>query len=184
MFIKRVIIKNNKIIDRQIFDDTIRLTIGAEYDIKYENNYIFLEIYDFEDSFSKINLIADIITNDFNALFTILIVPKFDKFMLKLLNSINGSGVFNAYQVLNSLLIKNQIKKDEIPSYLEQIDKELIKTFVMYYEAGMNICSTARLLYLHRNTLNYKLTKLSETLDMDVRDNLIANFLYLISKII
>ena len=88
-------------------------------------------------------MIADIITNDFNALFTILIVPKFDKFMLKLLNSINGSGVFNAYQVLNSLLIKNQIKKDEIPSYLEQIDKVLIKTFVMYFEAGMNFCSTA-----------------------------------------
>ena len=38
MFIKRVIIKNNKIFDRQIFEDTIRLTIGAEYDIKYENN--------------------------------------------------------------------------------------------------------------------------------------------------
>ena len=103
MFVKRVIIKNNKIIDRQIFEDTLRLTIGAEYDIKYSGSHIFLEIYDFEDSFSKINILSDVINNDFNTLFTILIVPKFDYFMLKLLDEINGSGVFNAYQVLNNL---------------------------------------------------------------------------------
>lgn len=184
MFIKRAIIKNNKIVDRQVFEETLRLTIGAEYEIKYTENYIYLEIYDFEDSFSKITTVSDIINNDFNAMFTILIVPKFDDFMIELLDSINGSGVFNTYQVLNSLLIKNKLTINEIPNYLENIDKELLKVFVIYYETGMNICLTARLLYLHRNTLNYKLNKLSEDLDMDVRDNLIANFIYLLIKII
>jgi len=184
MFVKRVILKNNKFTERQLFEETLRLTIGAEYEIKYTEKYIYLEIYDFEESFSKINTVLDIINNDFNTMITLLIVPVFDDFMLKLLDSTNGNGVFNAYQVLNSMLIKNKIKAEEIPNYLINIDKELLKIFIIYYETGQNICLTARLLYLHRNTLNYKLTKLSEDLNMDVRDSLIANFIYLLVKII
>ena len=113
-----------------------------------------------------------------------LIVPKFDDFMLKLLDHINGNGVYNAYQILNSLLIKGILNKEEIPNYLEKIDKELLQNLTIYFETGQNICLTSRLLYLHRNTLNYKISKLSEELNMDIRDNLIANFLYLILKII
>lgn len=184
MFVKRVVLKNNKFANRQEFEDTLRLTIGAEYDIKYTKEYIYLEIYDFEESFSKVNIILDIINNDFNTTLTLLLVPKFDDFMLKLLDLTNGNGVFNAYQVLNNLLIKSIIKKEEIPNYLENIDKELLKIFIIYFETGQNICLTARLLYLHRNTLNYKLTKLSEDLNMDVRDNLIASFIYLLVKIL
>lgn len=184
MFIKRALIKNSKVFNRHVFEETLRLTLGVEYEIKYTDKYIYLEIYDFDDSFSKMNVVSDLLNSDFNTTFTILLVPKFDTFMLKLLDLVNGSGVFNAYQVLNSSLIKGKIKKEEIPLYLENIDNELINIFSIYYESGMNICSTARLLYLHRNTLNYKLTKLSNDLDMDVRDNLIANFIYFLIKII
>ena len=184
MFFKRAIIKNSNVFNRHDFEETLRLTIGAEYEIKYTDKYIYLEIYDFEDSFSKMNVLSDLLNSDFNTTFTILLVPKFDKFMLKLIDLINGSGVFNAYQVLNSFLIKGKIKKEEIPNYIKDIDKELLNIFTIYYESGLNICSTARLLYLHRNTLNYKLTKLSNDLDMDVRDSLIANFIYLLVKII
>ena len=184
MFEKRAIIKCNALENRQVFEETLRLTIDAEYDIKYEDKYIYLEIYDFEDSFSKINTLYDLLNNDFYAAFSILIVPKFDDFMIKLLNTLDKPGIYNAYQVLNSLLIQNKIKKEDIPMYFKEIDKELLNTFIIYYEVGLNICLTSRLLYLHRNTLNYKLTKLSNDLDMDVRDNLIANFIYLLIKII
>lgn len=184
MNVKRVIIKTNKSYDHQVFEETLRLSINAEYDIRYMEKYTFLEIYDFEDSFSKLNTILDILNQDFSTSFTILLVPKFDDFMIKLLDYINGNGIYNAYQVLTNLLIKNEIKKDSIPNYLKDIDKELLNIFIMYYETGLNICLTARLLYLHRNTLNYKLNSISEKLDMDIRDNLVANFLYLIGKII
>lgn len=184
MFIKRAIIKCNNLDNRQVFEETFRLTIGAEYDIKYINKYIYLEIYDFEDTFSKINTLYDVLNNDFYGSFVILIVPKFDDFMIKLINNLDKPGIYNAYQVLNSLLIQNKIRKENVPNYFENIDKELLNIFIIYYEIGLNICLTSRLLYLHRNTLNYKLTKLSNDLDMDVRDNLIANFIYLLLKII
>ena len=104
--------------------------------------------------------------------------------MLKLLDSISGNGIYNAYQVLNNLLIRNILSVKDIPNYLANIDKETLKIFTIYYETGQNICLTSRLLYLHRNTLNYKITKLSEDLNMDIRDNLIANFVYLLAKVI
>ena len=130
MFIKRAILKNSNVFNRYDFEETLRLTIGAEYEIKYTDKYIYLEIYDFDDSFSKMNVVSDLLNSDFNTTFTILLVPKFDAFMLKLLDLVNGSGVFNAYQVLNSSLIKGKIKKEEIPLYLENIDNE-------YYEEIM-----------------------------------------------
>ena len=68
MFIKRVILKNYKFTERQLFEETLRLTIGAEYEIKYTEKYIYLEIYDFEDSFSKINVVLDVFNNDFSNL--------------------------------------------------------------------------------------------------------------------
>ena len=184
MFVKRVLLKNNKFTERQLLEETIRLTIGAEYDIKYTDKYIYLEIYDFEDGLSKINVLLDVLNNDFSTTLTMLVVPLFDDFMFRLLDSINGNGIYNAYQVLTNLLIKNIISKEDIPNYLEKIDKELLKIFIIYYETGQNICLTSRILYLHRNTLNYKITKLSEDLNMDVRDNLIANFIYLLLKIV
>ena len=113
MNVKRVIIKTNKSYDHQVFEETLRLSINAEYDIRYIDKYTFLEIYDFEDSFSKLNTILDILNQDFSTSFTILLVPKFDDFMIKLLDYINGNGIYNAYQVLTNLLIKNEIKKDD-----------------------------------------------------------------------
>ena len=42
MFIKRAIIKCNNLDNRQVFEETFRLIIGAEYDIKYVDKYIYL----------------------------------------------------------------------------------------------------------------------------------------------
>ena len=105
----------------------------------------------------------------------------------ELVNFLTGKDIKNIVEELFSDDIVDFI--EEMPSnvvkkVLKNIDKELLNIFTIYYESGLNICSTARLLYLHRNTLNYKLTKLSNDLDMDVRDSLIANFIYLLVKII
>ena len=133
MFIKRVIIKCNDLENRQVFEETLRLTIGAEYDIKYTEKYIYLEIYDFEDTFSKINILYDVLNNDFYGAFIVFIVPIFDDFMIKLINTLDKPGIYNTYQVLNSLLIQNKVKKEDIPNYLKDIDKELLNIFVIYY---------------------------------------------------
>ena len=71
--------------------------------------------------------------------------------------------------------------KEEIQAYcekrlrrLEEYDSanntDLIDTFLAYYMNGFNISKTATALFIHRNTLQYRLTKISELLDMELDD--------------
>lgn len=71
--------------------------------------------------------------------------------------------------------------KEEIQAYcekrlrrLEEYDSanntDLIDTFLAYYMNGFNISKTATALFIHRNTLQYRLSKISELLDMELDD--------------
>ena len=45
-------------------------------------------------------------------------------------------------------------------SGIEFLDKELLKTIYVLYQNNLNISETARNLYIHRNTLNYRIEKI------------------------
>src|SRR5690606_12602825 len=45
----------------------------------------------------------------------------------------------------------------------------LVKTFIAYCESSMNISRAARNLYVHRNTLIYRLNKISEIFHVDTQ---------------
>lgn len=49
-------------------------------------------------------------------------------------------------------------------------DEELMRTFDAYLANRMNASETAKTLYMHRNTLMYRLKKLCAATGMDVRD--------------
>ena len=71
--------------------------------------------------------------------------------------------------------------REEIRAYCEKRLKKLeeydhanhtnlIETFLAYYQSGFNISKTANAMYIHRNTLQYRLGKISELLHMDLDD--------------
>ncbi len=49
-------------------------------------------------------------------------------------------------------------------------DKGLTATALAFLENGMNVSATARKLYMHRNTLMYKLKIIRKTTGLDLRD--------------
>lgn len=51
----------------------------------------------------------------------------------------------------------------------EQFDKETLATVNAFFENNLNISETARQMYLHRNTLGYRLDKITRTTGLDVR---------------
>ena len=55
---------------------------------------------------------------------------------------------------------------DAVP---ENQDEETQNTIQKFYENNLNISETARQLYLHRNTLVYRLERLEKTLGLDIR---------------
>lgn len=55
---------------------------------------------------------------------------------------------------------------DQIP---DNIDEETQNTIHKFYENNLNISETARQLYLHRNTLVYRLERMEKMLGLDIR---------------
>lgn len=52
---------------------------------------------------------------------------------------------------------------------IEQLDKETLVTVNAFFENNLNISETARQMYLHRNTLGYRLDKITRTTGLDVK---------------
>ncbi len=48
-------------------------------------------------------------------------------------------------------------------------NEETMRTVDCFLENGMNVCLAARKLYMHRNTLNYRLNKILRVCGLDLR---------------
>lgn len=49
-------------------------------------------------------------------------------------------------------------------------DSELMTTVSAFFGNAMNISETARILYMHRNTLSYRLEKIKKTTGIDIKN--------------
>lgn len=68
----------------------------------------------------------------------------------------------------------NNEKKQELIKEFEKgflnLDKEMTKTIEVFFDCGLNISEAAKILYIHRNTLIYRLEKIQKCSGFDIRD--------------
>lgn len=74
------------------------------------------------------------------------------------------------YQLPLSLceMFIQEVFGDTVPDILE--DEEAMNTINKFFENSLNISETARQLYLHRNTLVYRLERIEKTVGLDIRN--------------
>ena len=58
----------------------------------------------------------------------------------------------------------------ELIQYDEENNSDYVNTLQVYLEEGKNIGETAQKLYVHRNTIKYRVTKVEEILNIDLED--------------
>ena len=51
----------------------------------------------------------------------------------------------------------------------DDFDEETLATINKFFENSLNVSETSRQLYIHRNTLVYRLDKLQKSTDLDLR---------------
>ena len=51
----------------------------------------------------------------------------------------------------------------------DEFDEETLSTINKFFENSLNVSETSRQLYIHRNTLVYRLDKLQKTTNLDIR---------------
>jgi len=82
------------------------------------------------------------------------------------------------YSKLGIGMLVNKLNKQELTQFIDQIvnvkafeslDEEILKTVQKFFENNLNISETARQMYLHRNTLVYRIEKVLKQTGMDVR---------------
>lgn len=73
------------------------------------------------------------------------------------------------YQIPMSLceMFIQEVFGDEVPEILE--DEEAMSTINKFLENNLNIAETARQLYVHRNTLVYRLERIEKAIGLDIR---------------
>jgi PucR C-terminal helix-turn-helix domain len=74
-------------------------------------------------------------------------------------------------------IIKKDILSNQLVEAIE--DKELLQTIEAFLLANLNASSTAKKLFIHRNSLQYRLEKLLEKTGLDIRTFPNAAFIYL-----
>lgn len=77
-----------------------------------------------------------------------------------------GRLIYQLPMSLCDMFIK-EVFGDKIPDILE--DEEAMTTIQKFFENNLNISETARQLYVHRNTLVYRLERIEKTIGLDIR---------------
>ena len=60
----------------------------------------------------------------------------------------------------------SEVFKENTP---DTFDEETLSTIEKFFENNLNVSETARQLFVHRNTLVYRLEKLQKTTGLDIR---------------
>jgi len=77
-----------------------------------------------------------------------------------------GRLIYQLPMSLCDMFIK-EVFGDQIPEILE--DEEAMSTISKFFENNLNISETARQLYVHRNTLVYRLERIENAIGLDIR---------------
>jgi len=88
-----------------------------------------------------------------------------DKFIFNYNKLGLGRLIYQLPVPLCRLFLQEVFKKDS----LESLDAETISTINTFFENNLNISETSRQLYVHRNTLVYRLDKILKTTGLDLR---------------
>jgi len=89
----------------------------------------------------------------------------------------NKENILNFYTDLSIYDIANEINQEKLPKKLQKLinhdqnnNSNLIKTLKIYYQEEQNMNKTSKKLFVHRNTVRYRLDKISDLLNWDINE--------------
>ena len=77
-----------------------------------------------------------------------------------------GRLIYQLPTTLCEMYLEEVFKKGSI----EQLDRETLQTIQCFFENNLNVSETSRKLFVHRNTLVYRLEKIRKLTGLDLRE--------------
>ena len=160
--------------------DVFKTLVGHNVEL-YENNNCVIAKYGYDNQNDVHDLLISFINENMVSLtcyISSLQPSAIDDEIAIGLSLINKLpiGVYNLKEaLLNSRGIDNCKEILDVILYSSGIDVEFVRQFVSY---DLNISKASKCMYIHRNTLNYKLDKLYELSGFDLRVFLDSYIIY------
>ena len=132
---------------------------------------------------------SELILEDFDSNITMFLEPYLDvEFLLgddiKHFIKELPHGVYQFEDIVTySVVRNNEVLKKKVLEYINtEVNSEVIHTVLQFIENNMNSSSTSKKLYMHRNTLNYRIDNFIEATKINVKTFKGANAIYLLFK--
>lgn len=113
------------------------------------------------------------LSNDLNTSLLFLVSPidvPFSEYVLKKLSSFHSEGVYSLSQgIIESLRKKDEFIKTHLFSWFSGLDYTSAITGKTYIENGFSIAKSCTILSIHRNTMEYRLKKIEDQFNLDLR---------------
>lgn len=136
-----------------------------------------------------LNAFQELIQDDFGGDVVIFVEPYLeDDFTLsndiKLFIKKLPYGVFFFEDIVTYVVLQNNTElKDKIKEYIYSLaNAEVVHTVREFIENNMNSSLSAKKLYMHRNTLNYRIDNFIEATNINVKTFKGANAIYMLFK--
>ena len=94
-------------------------------------------------------------------------------------DSVNRRAGVHSFKEFIMVKMLEDLPKFRLSEYLEMLldpqareifeDSDMVNTAEGFFENGLNVSETSRKLYLHRNTLNYRLDKIEKSTGLNIR---------------
>ena len=78
--------------------------------------------------------------------------------------------IYQLPTTLCEMFLKEVFKRGSIESSIESLDQETLFTIQRFFENNLNVSETSRKLFVHRNTLVYRLEKIKKLTGLDLRE--------------
>ena len=163
---------SNKPIDMPLLEMTLNSVIEDEFDfVAYDLYSGHIETGFSISTFLKHQL--EFISFDLGQSIKVLGTPKLDDLSKHLLTQClkMSSSYLSLADAINISLIQNDTTTKQLfMHYFDDVNKELLDTILAFVEHGSNVILVSKLLYIHRNTMNQRLSKFSDITSLDMRD--------------
>ena len=154
--------------------------------MEYEGNILVLGVLD--DIYEHAESLLETITSDISGRIIISYwnIEKYTDLGNVLKNSMKKIQLVKKYNISSNILGENDLifeemvdninekkKKELINKFYDgfiKLDNEMIRTIEEFFNCGLNLSEGAKELYIHRNTLIYRLDKVEKYTGFDIRD--------------
>lgn len=180
MEIINLYLKSEKDIAQKTLEYILKVFINDNYILEWNNNFGTLILSEGEKQLANLYNNYKALEEDLEIKLAIVIVPLFSEELSALVKNKCPFGIYHIVKYLPNMLSDDKHLKDKLLSFKKEITEDVLETIKVYLEANCSLSLTSKIMFIHRNTINYRITRFIELTNINIRFTLNGYYVYLL----